>query len=196
MSKKIRSIALYCAVALTRALGFVACNDEDEMSRGKVEVVNSPKKLQLTELQIDRISYNLRAGVSGEYLRDALADTNKIVICTLWKKNDRNYCCRFGICQWFPKKHFNLTELPERTVPCIIDKQEDGSLRPLIVELKEDVSRYPEEVYAFEVTEDIDIDDDAVRRIGLHRVIIKAGSYRYNSEIGEFGGYEIPLYGE
>ncbi|GEM_PF-1743770 len=189
MKKIYFSLAVLLTAMVSVTTLFIACNNKEE---GDVTLNQGNSVLKLTNNQIERLSENLKAGVPDSYLKEA-ENTNNIIICTLWKRNKRGLCCRFGICEWFPRQYFNITNLPNRTIPCIIEKQSDGKLRPLIVELKEDISAYPEEVYKFEIGEDIEIEGNEIISMGFKRLILKAGVYAYDSKIGQFGGYVIPL---
>lgn len=187
MKKKLLTFTILVSLALVGTVLFIACNHEEDVSYINRSV------LKLTEQQITQLSERLKVGVPDSYFEDAKT-SNGLVICTLWRKDKRGNCCKFGICEWFPKRYYSLDNLPERTIPCIIEKQKDGSLRPLIIELKEDVSMYPKEVYEFLITSDIEIESQDIYDMGIKKVILKSGEYKYDTSIGKFGGFVVPLY--
>ena len=195
---KKRTFIATIAVAIIAGVSiFVACKKEGNNENTNLESLDSYNKL-FSEEEIDSISSNIMVGVSNDYLNEANATSGGIVICTLWKKNRWGECKRLGICEWFPRSFFNntdLTYLPERYVPCIIEQELDGNLRPLIIELKESVVDYPEDIYTFEISNDIEIDDPCVQVFGYDYVKISAGTYDFDESIGSFGGWQIPLYG-
>lgn len=190
MNKRNQKVALFILALVTGTIIFFACSkEEDDVSSLKRPV------LKLTEQQITQLSERLKVGVPDSYFEDAKT-SNGLVICTLWRKDKRGNCCKFGICEWFPKRYYSLDNLPERTIPCIIEKQKDGTLRPLIIELKEDVSMYPKEVYEFVITSDVEIESQDIYDVGIKKVILKSGEYKYDTSIGKFGGFVVPLYTE
>jgi hypothetical protein len=193
-------------VALTVGL-IIGCSEEENVFNEKKGVsINSKSLIPLdsipiagvdgyTEEQITAMAESFAVGIPEETLLyiASLPSNIKITIFTFYRKSKG--CNGFGICEWFPDWPWKISDLAEREAPHYIEINEEGLLNPLIVELKEDVSHLPKEAYEFEVTEDIEIVYDELESLGLKKVIIEAGNYPYNPNIGEFGGYEIPLYG-
>lgn len=171
-------------VILSLAIGIIACQNDDDISSKKY-----------SESEIKTISESLKVGVPDFTLSKATSQSNGLVIFTLWSRNKRAKCERFGICDWFPKQHYDLSDLPDRYVPCFFEKVDDGSLKPFVVELKEDVSNLPSESYEFIVSEDIEIVTEDVTELEFSKILVKKGKYPCDPKIGEFGGYIIPLYG-
>lgn len=180
--KNISIIALILAGAIPSL--FLSCNENE----------NFPiQEKPISEQAIKKIAEELQVGVPEVNLEEVAGQP--FVIFTLWRRDNQNHCTRFGICEWFPDFDFDLNDLPERHVPCYFLLDSAQKLKPFIVELKEDVSNLPQEAYEFGVTYDIVISTEAINSIGFEEVIVRAGVYPYNPEIGEFGGYVIPLDG-
>src|SRR5574344_563577 len=180
------------SIVIFISCNFISCNNKDD--EGQTNIAKNAER-QYSEEEITFLAESLKVGIPAETLIKAKMPSTHIVIFTLFRKNKRGQCVKFGICEWFPRQYYEIDNLPYRYVHCVLEKKEDGSLKPFIVELKEDVSTLPEEAYQFEVTQDINIDDSVVRDLEFQKIVIKQGIYPYNSKIGKYGGYEVPLYG-
>ena len=181
-NKRFISQGLKLLLLAVLSLSLHSCKDNEELIKRK----------EYSEIEIQDLSENLKVGIPDV---NFTKESKPFVIYTLWRKNKKKECVKFGICEWFPGLDFDLDNLPDRHVPCFFVKNDDDSLKPFIVELKEDVSNLPAEAYEFIVSEDIEINTEKEEALGFEKIIVKQGEYPYDKSIGLFGGYVIPLFG-
>jgi hypothetical protein len=146
MNKSINIFVTLFLVALTVSL-IIGCSEEENVfNEGKGVSVDKkslihPDSIPIaaedgyTEEQIIAMAEALAVGIPEETLLYTSSLSSNIVVFTLWRKDERGMCTKFGICEWFPDWQWD--ELPERHVPHYIERNEEGLLNPLIVELKE-----------------------------------------------------------
>ena len=108
-----------------------------------------------------------------------------IVRVKLWRPK---YNCLhgLGICsiQFFPKQEVNLKEstVPSRVIDVPLTVEEGQNY--IYLYYAQDVSHFSAFDLKFIVDQDIQVADN---------LFIKKGNYIYNSGLGDFGGYKIPL---
>lgn len=166
------------------AITFTSCEKTDLISEQTEENLRSETATDPTAHLILSAYEN-----PSEVTAEAVAKEEKIVIADLWSKKSK--CKKIGICEWFPR---------DATTESLIDESYEDLLsgRSIIINVKSILSAKKISLYFQNNTlgissQDLEfvVSDDIY--IGTSNKI-KAGVYFINTNMGEFGGYEIPIH--